>query len=437
MQYKELKGPRQVLYAVGHIGPGMLNQFITTWLLVYLSGEGNTLLSAALVGVCLMLGRIMDAVSDPLVANWSDRMTDHRWGRRLPFMIFGTVPMIIGFNMLWYTQMLPGTVLRFIWVAVGVNLFYFSYTVVVNPYFALLPEIAQDKKQRTFIQSFVAFFGILGMGIAMGASGFLIDAMGFQTAGIVMSLICALTMAGPILTVRKRPDAPRVETEKSSANILVSLKNALANKTFRTYIFGFCIFYLGFQLVQYNLAFITTVLLGLDKSMSSTMFIASVVAAIFMIPVYNLIMKRVSCAGALKIAICAYVVVAILIALIPVIVGMGTNGMTLGFTLMVLLGFPYSGLMVIPNVIIAEIIDEDIAVNHMHREALFFGVQGLINKFMVSLAALVVGMLQTAFGNTVASPAGVILVGPVAALISVVGFFFINRLHIASGEKQA
>lgn len=436
-QYRELKGIRQIVFALGHIGPGMLSQFITTWLLLYLTSGESVLVKSSLVGISLMLGRIVDAVSDPLVANWSDRLSGHKWGRRLPFMVFGTPLMIVSFVLLWYTQLFGSAAVRFIWVLVWVNVFYFAYTVVVNPYFALLPEIASGKQQRMFIQSFVAFFGILGMGIAMGASGFLVDALGYGMAGIVMGILCALTLVGPFLTVRTEGQAPQPAAEKTpSANIFVSMKSALENRNFRNYIFGFCIFYLGFQLIQYNLAFITTVLLELDKGMSSTLFIASVLAAVLLIPVYNLLLKKLSCSSALKLAIGAYVAVAMLIAGIPLWAGLGINTKALGFGLMVLLGFPYSGLMVIPNVIVSEIIDEDVRVNGVHREALFFGVQGLINKFMVSLAALIVSVVLDVLGNNAQQPLGVIAVAPLAAVVSVVGFVFICRLHLPKGETK-
>ncbi len=433
-EYKELKGIRQVVFAFGHIGPGMLNQFITTWLLIFLSGGDNILLDAGLVGVCIMLGRLIDAVADPLVANWSDRLTGNKLGRRLPFMLIGTIPMIISFNMLWYTQLLDGTVLRFIWVVVAVNLFYFTYTAVVNPYFALMPEIAKDKSQRMFIQSFVAFFGILGMGIAMGASGFLIDAIGFAKSGLILSLFCAFTMVGPALTVRVNHTAKIPPSEEISPNVFIALRDTLANKTFRTYIFGFCIFFLGFQMIQYNLAFITTVLLGLSKGMSSTLFISSVVFGLLFIPVYNIILRKVSCSTALKLAVSAYVVVALLIACIPLLLKTGIDGKILGFILMGSLGFPYSGLMVIPNVIVSEIIDEDIRINNIHREALFFGVQGLINNGMISLAALVVGLLQSFFGNTIEHPWGVMAVAPLAAVVALIGMSFLRRLHITKED---
>ena len=70
--YRELKGGKQIAYAVGHLGPGMLSQFITTWLLLFMTGNAdNPILSGTLVGTATLFGRIMDGVADPLVANFS------------------------------------------------------------------------------------------------------------------------------------------------------------------------------------------------------------------------------------------------------------------------------------------------------------------------------------------------------------------------------
>ena len=38
-----------------------------------------------LFGLVLAVGRIFDAVTDPLIASWSDR-SNYKGGRRIPFM---------------------------------------------------------------------------------------------------------------------------------------------------------------------------------------------------------------------------------------------------------------------------------------------------------------------------------------------------------------
>jgi len=435
-QYQELKGFRQILFTLGHIGPGSLSQFITIWLMLYLTTGDEIIVSGTLVGTSLLLGGIIDAIADPLVANWSDNFHSSRFGRRMPFIIGGLIPMVVSFNLLWYTAYIStNPTVRFIWVLAMVKIFYFTYTIVVNPYFALQPEIATDKKQRMFIQSFVALFGILGMGFSMGASGFLIEAFGFGMASIMMSIVCVLVMVGPVLTVRVNKEAVLKQEEVKKSNMFASVIGALQNKTFRRYITGFCIFFLGFQLIQFNLAFLTTVLLELDPGMSSVLFIASVVSGLLFIPFYNVLMKKMSSINGLKLAVCSFVIVSILITFLPMLVGVVGNGMVVGLILMILLGFPYSGLMVLPNILIAEIIDEDIRENGVRREAMFFGVQGLINKFMVAIAGFVVGLILDNFGNSIESPLGVILIAPIAAVIALVGFLVMMRFNISKGNE--
>jgi len=428
--YRKLTGGKQILFALGHMGPGMLNQFITLWLLIFLAPvQGSAILKSSLVGVALLFGRIIDAIADPIVAQWSDRLHNPRFGRRLPFIVFGAIPMVLSFNMLWLTPSLPDiTVLRFIWVTLWVNGFYFFYTVVVNPYFALMPEIADSKDQRIFIQSFVSFFGILGMGVSMGASGFLIQALGESLAGLVLSIVCLLVLVAPALVVRANPAFLPADEDLPKENIFHNMASALKQKSFRSYITGFSIFFLGFQLLQYNLAFITTVLLKLDKGMSSLLFITSVVAGLAFIPVYNIIVKKTSPRSALITAILSFVIIATLIALTPVLVTL-VPGRLLGFILMGMLGFPYSGLMVVPNVLLSEIIDEDVRENKIRREAMFFGVQGLINNAMISLAAFTVSILHDIFGGTLERPAGVIIILPLGAFIALVGYLIIRRMN--------
>ena len=427
--YRELKGGRQILYALGHIGPGMLSQFITTWLLLFMTGNaGNPILSGTLVGAATLCGRIVDGIADPLVANWSDNIRGKKFGRRLPFMLLGTLPMIVCFLLVWITPQVASSELsRFIWLFIFLNGFYFFYTVVVNPYFALLPEIAKDDKQRIFIQSFVSVFGIIGMGVALGASGFLINAMGYLGAGVVLSVVCALVMVGPALAIKVNKDYVPAPAPNQTKNLFKNIVGAFKNASFLKYIVGFATLFIGFQLVQYNLAFVTTVSLGLEKGMSSTLFIVSVVCALAFIPLYNVFVKKFGTVRSLMISMASYALVAMLIMLLPQI--KGVSGTALGFALMALLGFPYSGLMVIPNVLVSEIIDGDYREFGVRREAMFFGVQGLVNKLATAFASFAVGVLHDLLGSTAGHSLGVTIVAPVAAAFTLVGFFVMMRLN--------
>ena len=76
-------------YGIGGIGVGIKNNLLGTWALIYYNQVLG--LDAYLVTIALAIALIFDAISDPLVGIWSDRVRT-RWGRRHPFMYVAVVP---------------------------------------------------------------------------------------------------------------------------------------------------------------------------------------------------------------------------------------------------------------------------------------------------------------------------------------------------------
>ena len=74
-------------YGFGSIGVGIKNNLLGTWLLIYYNQVLG--LEAMLVSVAIAIALVVDAISDPFVGVWSDRVRS-RWGRRHPFM-YGAV----------------------------------------------------------------------------------------------------------------------------------------------------------------------------------------------------------------------------------------------------------------------------------------------------------------------------------------------------------
>jgi GPH family glycoside/pentoside/hexuronide:cation symporter len=89
-QGKELSFWAKAAYAIGDLGnsagPGTIIPF---WYLYFLTDVAK--LDPALAGVSVLLGKVWDAINDPLVGVLSDR-TRSRWGRRRPYLLFGALP---------------------------------------------------------------------------------------------------------------------------------------------------------------------------------------------------------------------------------------------------------------------------------------------------------------------------------------------------------
>ena len=98
------------IFAVGQFGWSLLSGIIATWLVNLYTGnlkEGSTnaifkgfltqhplLLGITLFGLITAVGRIFDAVTDPLIASWSDR-SNYKGGRRIPFMKAIAIPFAV------------------------------------------------------------------------------------------------------------------------------------------------------------------------------------------------------------------------------------------------------------------------------------------------------------------------------------------------------
>ena len=134
-------------YAIGDlgnsVGPGTVIPF---WYLYFLTDIAK--LDPALAGLSLLIGKIWDAVNDPLVGILSDR-TRTRWGRRRPYFLFGAIPYGVTFALLWNVPPIQNQLLLCLYFAVMYILFDTTFTVVSCPYVALTPELTLDHDERT------------------------------------------------------------------------------------------------------------------------------------------------------------------------------------------------------------------------------------------------------------------------------------------------
>ncbi len=116
-------------------------------------------LSPSLVGLVLMLSRIFDAFTDPIVGKISDD-TRTRWGRRRPFIFVGSFLTAASFIAIW---MVPEswagqTQPLFTYYLLAMLLFYFCATIQVVPYHTLGLEMTPDYNERTVVAGYKMMF---------------------------------------------------------------------------------------------------------------------------------------------------------------------------------------------------------------------------------------------------------------------------------------
>lgn len=164
---------RLLAYGSGGIIPIAL--FNITGQLMGLIGNIGLGLSAFLLGVIMIIPRLWDAISDPLMGHISDN-TRTRYGRRRPYLLIGGIAVAISFVVMWWIP--SGEAMhrwfpdqssynwfRLAYILFWLLVFYTACTVFEIPHGALGMEMSNETHERTRLFSAKSFVGNL---FAMG-----------------------------------------------------------------------------------------------------------------------------------------------------------------------------------------------------------------------------------------------------------------------------
>ena len=107
-----------------------------------------------MAGIAIAISVLWDAISDPLVGAWSDKLRSH-WGRRHPFMLESVIPLALSFIALFSppAQAVATPSHLFFWLLGSVIALRTALTFFMVPYLALGAEISSDYHERTRLAS--------------------------------------------------------------------------------------------------------------------------------------------------------------------------------------------------------------------------------------------------------------------------------------------
>ena len=153
----------------------------------------------------MLLARLFDVVTDPLMGSIADR-TQSRWGTYRPWIIFGAIPFGLIFALLFFTPELGMTGKR-IWAYTLYLLMMAVYTMVNVPYGSLLGVMTEDDNEKNQFSAY-RMVGAYAMGfITLLSFPYLQQLIGgtdqhqYAVLGAVFGLVAAaMTLACGLLT---------------------------------------------------------------------------------------------------------------------------------------------------------------------------------------------------------------------------------------------
>src|SRR5262245_42862171 len=145
-------------YGVAGLSFSIIDTSVRIFLFKFLVDEAQ--LAPVTAGTVLLIGKIWDAVNDPLVGRLSDR-THTRMGARRPWIAGGLAPFLVCFAALWSNLPWSG-----MWRAGGyavlLLLFDTFLTTLGVPYNALSQSLTTSYDERTRLNAIRVGWGMIG-----------------------------------------------------------------------------------------------------------------------------------------------------------------------------------------------------------------------------------------------------------------------------------
>ena len=406
MQTEKLNFWTKLAYGAGDLGPAICANIQVFFLLYFFTNVAG--LSASIAGSILMIGKISDAVNDPIIGVMSDR-TVHPWGRRYPWMVFGAIPFGILFFLQWIVPTTNQSFLFWYYVVIAV-LFNIAYTIVNLPYAALTPELTQDFHERTSLNSFRFAFSIGGSILSLVIAQLIFSIFKdnpiqqYLVLGIVCAIIAVLPIYWCFFGTRDRAvsnNTKKEEYNNTNLSIVEQIRIAFSNRPFLFVIGIYLCSWLGVQLTASILPYFVIYWMQLPEGTFPQVAIAVQGTALIMLFVWSFVSKKVGKKAVYFMGICLWIIAqGGLFFTQPGQVG-------LMYFLAVIAGFGVSTAYLVPWSMIPDVIDLDELNTGQRREGIFYSFMVFLQKialaiglFLVGVALDITGFIETIPGET-------------------------------------
>ena len=430
MPVQRIPLPKIIAYAVGVFGWSISINIISVMLLyLYLppnnSGMVNLVPQIIFFGVLNIIavvtasGRLFDAVMDPMIAGFSDRMK-HPKGRRIPMMAVAIIPLTIFAVIMFFPPFHTENKLNLWWLAAVQLGYYFFFGLYVIPNNALVAELGHypnGKMQMSTAQS-VGF--IIGMVVSSGAPAIanlikdLMPAISVlrsnQFAIVGLNILGAMCMAVPVLLIDEKK---YVEPGHATESVFASLKTALRNPNFRIFAVADASFFMSIAIITSGLLYYVRAILLLPEATGTLLMLLMVVVTLVFYPVVNLLEKKIS---KKKMMVFTFFTMSFVFVSIYWLGNYPVAPILQAVLLMIAFGVPDAFLSILPVAVLAEIAATDTKKTGQNKEGMYFGMRALFQKLGQTIGLMLFAML-TIYGKDPGHDHGLRLSGIVGAVL--------------------
>ncbi|MBN2083746.1 MAG: MFS transporter [Anaerolineales bacterium] len=412
-------------YGSGDLSFSLVTTIVGAFFAIFLTDVVGV--PASVAALAIFVGGTWDYINDPVIGYLSDR-TRTRWGRRRPFLLFGAIPLMLAFTLMWWKPPFTEPLALGIYFSLVFILYELAATFAYMPYLALTPELTSDYDERTSLMSTRAFFSILGSLIAFTVPIMIVGGFHPENAGrvLVMGSIFGILSIIPLWLVffgtREREENMRRPPKGIRESIAAVRHN-------RPFVFSLVIYLFTWVMV----AIIQLIMLYYIKHVirqeaQSDLIMATIfVVAMIALPLWEWISRRLN-------KRLAYIVgMAFLAAVLLALASLNSStGLTVILVICVLAGIGVSAAHIIPWSMLPDAIEYGELQSGERHEGMFYSLITLAQKIAVSIAlplALLVLDRSGYIPNSAVQPESAIngirlIAGPIPAVLMGLGILF-------------
>ena len=383
----------RMLYGMGEFFGGGAFVIINTFFTVFLTKAMG--MPAALAGTIPLIGKIWDAVTDPIMGNITDRTTS-RFGAKRFYILIGSIASAVTFVLMWLTVPTRSTAVMYLFYLLMYCLFSTGFTVLMVPYNGLLPDMMDDYMVRAQFSSVRMIWSTIGSMVCGLVPTFLIRDNLNAGSYMVCALIFGVLFLGTSLatfagTWEKQKEPVRTSLAESFPQAASVFRNHSFRLFIGLYLFGQC----GMDFVSgMAVYYVDDVLNGYANGyftyLMGVLLVSQLVGMLVFGPVMSRTSKRftilvgapIRLAGTLGLLAFSFEGAPLIpILLMAALIGIG-NAATLTSIF----------------AIMADMADVDELITSIHRPGIVSGMATFARKVSSGLSAAAIGFLLSAVG---------------------------------------
>ena len=256
-----------------------------------------------LAGLAYGLGRLWDAVNDPIVGWLSDKTVNAKLGPRLPWILWSAVPLGASMALMWWLPPWESVWTKF-WVFLVVSVVANSlYTCVNLPYTALAAELTTDVGLRTRLNTSRFTGSILATITAALLAGVLVGNLGDPSSYLPVGLVSGviISASGLLCGWGLLPSARNCQRpEPTPGTTRKLLRRVAQNGRFLMVLGLYLLLWCSLQLMQAVSLFFLPVVLQVPEGLSKLILLPFLLSSLGGLWLWNTVSHRAGRLQALR-----------------------------------------------------------------------------------------------------------------------------------------